>query len=156
MRSDIERFVEGITVTIQMWIASISYSNRSAAVIAEAIEVDSKPFESFFPFKVSVTCACMNKLHCIPCLLFVLKIVRVINFCGFHYPRKIFNNEIFPDYDTSEPLQIACDEQEFHIDEILICNALRKALEKNESLQSTCSSQGTMKLTPLCEPTNSL
>ena len=98
IRSDIERFIEGMIVTIQMWIAPISYSNRSAAVIAEAIELDSNPFESIFPFKISVTCACMNKLHCIPCLLFVLKIVRVINFCGFHYPRKNFNNEIFPDY----------------------------------------------------------
>ena len=41
----------------------------------------------------SVTCACMNKTS-----LFVLKIFSVINFCGFHYPRKIFNNKIFPDY----------------------------------------------------------
>ena len=98
MRSDIERFVEEMIVTIQMWIAPISYSNRSAAVIAEAIEVDSKPFESILPFEISVTCACMNKLHCIPCLLFVLKIVHVINFRGFHYPRNVFNNEIFPDY----------------------------------------------------------
>ena len=82
-------------------IAPISYSNRSArAVIAEAIEVDSKPFKCILPFKVSVTCACINKLHCIPCLLFVLKIVRVINFRGFHYPRKFFNNEIFPNYGT--------------------------------------------------------
>ena len=87
-------------MTIQMWIAPISYSNHSAAVIAEAIEVDSKPFESILLFEVSVTCPCMNKLHCIPCLLFVLKIVRVTNFCGFHYPRKFFNNEIFPDYST--------------------------------------------------------
>ena len=85
-------------VTIQMWIAPISYSNPPAAVIAEGIEVDSKPFESILPFKVTVTCACINKLHCIPCLLFVLKIVRVINFRGFHYPRKFFNNKIFPDY----------------------------------------------------------
>ena len=87
-------------MTIQMWIASISYSNRSAAVIVEAIEVDSKPFKCILPFEVSysVTCACINELHCIPCLLFVLKIVRVINFRGFHYPRKFFNNEIFPDY----------------------------------------------------------
>ena len=46
----------------------------------------------------SVTCACTNKLHCIPCLLFVLKIVGVLNLCGFHYPQKLFNNEIFPDY----------------------------------------------------------
>ena len=52
MHSDIERFVEGKTVTIQMWIAPISYSNRSAAVIAEAIEVDSKPFESVLPSKL--------------------------------------------------------------------------------------------------------
>ena len=98
MRSEIERFVEGMIVTIQMWIVPISYSNPSAAVIAEAIEVDSKPFKSILPFEVSVTCACINKLHCIPCLLFMLKIVRVINFCGFHYPQNFFNNEIFPDY----------------------------------------------------------
>ena len=110
MHSDIERFVEAMIVTIQMWIAPISYSNRLAAVIAEAIEVDSKPFESILPFKVSATCACINKLHCIPCLLFVLKIVRVINFRGFHYPRKFSNNKIFPDYgifsDTSSNTQL--------------------------------------------------
>ena len=101
MRSEIERFVEGMIVTIQMWITPISYSSRSAAVIAQAIEVGSKPFKSILPFEVSITCTCMNKLHCIPCLLFVLKIIRVINFCGFHYPRKFFNNEIFPDYSNS-------------------------------------------------------
>ena len=56
---------------IQMWITPISYSNRSAAVIAEAIEVDSKPFKCILPFEVSVTCACINKLHCLPCLLCV-------------------------------------------------------------------------------------
>ena len=67
-------------------IAPISYSNRSAAVIAEAIEVDSKPFKCILPFEVTVTYACINKFHCIPCLLLVLKIVRVINFRGFHYP----------------------------------------------------------------------
>ena len=99
MRSEIERFVEGMIVTIQMWIASISYSNRSAAVIAEVIEVDSKPSKSILPFEVKCYMTCMyKKLHCIPCLLFVLKIVRVTNFRGFHYPRKFFNNEIFPDY----------------------------------------------------------
>ena len=52
IRSDIERFVEGMIVTIQMWIAPISYSNRSAVVIAEAIEVDSKPFESLSLLKL--------------------------------------------------------------------------------------------------------
>ena len=52
MRSEIERFVEGMIVMIQMWIAPISYSNRSAAVIAEAIRVDSKPFKSVLPFEV--------------------------------------------------------------------------------------------------------
>ena len=66
--------------------------------MAQAIEVDSKPLKSILPFEVSVTCACMNKLHYIPCLLFMLKIVHVINFCGFHYPQIFFNNEIFPDY----------------------------------------------------------
>ena len=43
-RSEIERVVEGMIVTIQMWIAPISSSSHSAAVITEAIEVDSKPF----------------------------------------------------------------------------------------------------------------
>ena len=54
MRSEIERFVEGMIVMIQMWIAPISYSNRSAAVIAAAIEVDSKPFKSVLTFEVKV------------------------------------------------------------------------------------------------------
>ena len=54
MRSDIEPFVEGMIVTIQMWNAPISYSNRLAAVITEAIEVDSKPFKSILPFEVKV------------------------------------------------------------------------------------------------------
>ena len=54
MRSDTERFVEGMIVTIQMWIAPIFYSNRSAPVISEAKEVDSKPFESILPFEVKV------------------------------------------------------------------------------------------------------
>ena len=94
------------------------YSNRSAAVIAEAIEVGTKLnllnlfslsklkdssvtidyIDSGVYIIYGVTYACINKLHCIPCLLFVLKIVRVINFRGFHYPRNFFNNEIFPDY----------------------------------------------------------
>ena len=88
-------------VTIQMWIAPISYSNHSAAVIAEAIEVDSKPFKSILPFEVKCYMTCMyKKLHCILCLLFVLNIVHVINFREFHYPRKFFNNEMFPDYGT--------------------------------------------------------
>ena len=60
MRSEIERFVEGMIVTIQMWIAPISYSNRLAAVTAEAIEVDSKPFKSILPFKVKCY-MCMYK-----------------------------------------------------------------------------------------------
>ena len=51
---EIERVVEGMIVTIQMWIALISSSNRSAAVIAEAIEVDSKTFKSILHFKVKV------------------------------------------------------------------------------------------------------
>ena len=54
MRSDIKRFIEGMIVTIQMWIAPISYSNRSAAVMSEAIEVDSKPSKSILPFEVKV------------------------------------------------------------------------------------------------------
>ena len=106
MCSEIERFVEGMIVTIQMWIAPISYSNRSAAVITEAIEVDNKPFKSILPFEVKCYMTCMyKKRYYIPCLLFVLKIVRVINFRGFHYPRKICNNEIFPGYGiTNSPL----------------------------------------------------
>ena len=54
MRSEIERLVEGMNVTIQKWIAPITYSNRLAAVIAEAIEVDSKPVKSILPFEVKV------------------------------------------------------------------------------------------------------
>ena len=59
MYSEIKRFVEGMIVMIQMWIApmpdrSHSYSNRSAAVIAEATEVDSKPFKSILPFEVKL------------------------------------------------------------------------------------------------------
>ena len=46
MRSEIERVVEGMIVTVQMWNAPISSSSRLAAVIAEAIEVDNKPFKS--------------------------------------------------------------------------------------------------------------
>ena len=52
MRSEIERVVEGMIVTIQMWIAPISSSSHSAVVIAEAIEVNSKPFKSILPFEV--------------------------------------------------------------------------------------------------------
>ena len=54
MRSEIERVVEGMIVTIQMWIAPISSSSRSAAIIAEAIEVGSKPFKFILPFEVKV------------------------------------------------------------------------------------------------------
>ena len=54
MCSEIERVIEGMIVTIQMWITPISSSNGSAAVIAEAIEVDSKPFKSILPFEVKV------------------------------------------------------------------------------------------------------
>ena len=41
-------------VTIQIWIAPNSSSSRSAAVIAEAIEVYSKHFKSILPFEVKV------------------------------------------------------------------------------------------------------
>ena len=52
MSSEIKRVLEGMIVTIQMWIAPISSSSRSAAVIAEAIEVGSKPFKSILPCEV--------------------------------------------------------------------------------------------------------
>ena len=51
---EIERVVEGMIVTIQMWIAPNSSSNRSATVITEVIEVDSKPFKSILPFEVKL------------------------------------------------------------------------------------------------------
>ena len=54
MHSEIERVIEEMIVMIQMWIAPISSSNRSAAVIAERIEVGSKPFKSILPFEVKV------------------------------------------------------------------------------------------------------
>ena len=103
MRSGIERVIEGLIVTIQMWITPISSSSRSAAVITETIEVDTKPFKSILPFKVKLfqRYTCMYKQSFIaqlPCLLFVLKNFRVINFRRFHYPQNFFNNEIFPDY----------------------------------------------------------
>ena len=64
MRSGIKRVIEGLIVTIQMWIAPISSSSRLAAVIAEIIEVDTKPFKSILLLKLnysSVTLACINK-----------------------------------------------------------------------------------------------
>ena len=54
MRSEIKRVAEGMIVMIQMWIAAISSSSRSATVIAEAIEVDSKPFKFILSFEVKV------------------------------------------------------------------------------------------------------
>ena len=52
MHSEIERVIEGMILTIQMWITPISSSSRSAAVIAEAIEVDSKPLNPFSLLKL--------------------------------------------------------------------------------------------------------
>ena len=52
MRSEIERVVEGFIVTIQMWISPISSNSRSEAFIAEAIEVDNKPFKPILLFEV--------------------------------------------------------------------------------------------------------
>ena len=54
MHLEIERVVEGMIVTIQMWITPISSSSCSAAVIAEAIEIDSKPFKPILPFEFKV------------------------------------------------------------------------------------------------------
>ena len=64
MRSEIERVVEGMTVMIQMCIPPISSSSHSAAVIAEAVEVDSKlnllnPFSLMKLKYSSVACACI-------------------------------------------------------------------------------------------------
>ena len=52
MRSEIEQVVEKMIGTIQMWIPPIYSSNRSAAVIAEAIEVNSKL--NLLPYEVKV------------------------------------------------------------------------------------------------------
>ena len=54
MRSEIKRAVKRMMVMIQMWIAFISSSSRLAAVIAETIEVDNKPFKFNLPFEVKV------------------------------------------------------------------------------------------------------
>ena len=54
MRSEIEQVVQGMIVTIQMWVAPISSSSHSAVVITEAIEVDTKPFKYILPFEVKV------------------------------------------------------------------------------------------------------
>ena len=80
MRSDIERFVEGMIVTIQMWIAPISYSNRSAAVISEAIET-ANLLNLFSLSKLkysSVTCACINKVS-LHTLFIISSIISVKN-----------------------------------------------------------------------------
>ena len=62
------------------------------------MEVDNKPFKFILPLEVKVFQCYTCMLHCTLCLLFMLKFFRVINFRVFHYPRKFFNNEIFPDY----------------------------------------------------------
>ena len=51
----IERVVEGLIVMIQMCRIAprISSSSRLAAVIAETIEGDTKPFKSILPFKLN-------------------------------------------------------------------------------------------------------
>ena len=55
MCSDIKRFIEGMISCDGSDVdRSLSYSNRSAAVISEAIEVDSKPFKSILPFEIKV------------------------------------------------------------------------------------------------------
>ena len=46
IRLEIEWVVEGMIVTVPMWITPISSNTRLAVVIAEAIEVDSKPYKS--------------------------------------------------------------------------------------------------------------
>ena len=102
MRADIERFIEGMpdrdarcgSLPFPTAIARQQLLLKQQKQTANLLNLFSLSKLKYS----SVTCACINKLHCIPCLLFVLKIVRVINFRGFHYPRKIFNNEIFPDY----------------------------------------------------------
>ena len=38
--------------------------------------------------------------------LLLLKIIHVINFRGFHYPQKNFNNKLFPDYGMQHAQQI--------------------------------------------------
>ena len=62
-----------------------------------SLEVDNKPLKFILPCEVkysSVTSVCIKA----SLRLFMLKIFRVINFCGFHYPQKFFSNKIFPDY----------------------------------------------------------
>ena len=56
---------------------------------------------------------------------------------------------------TAQPLQLVYDvhqlvydvHDDVHIQELLICNALHEALKKNDSLQSTSSPWGIIKLT---------
>ena len=54
IHSEIEQVAEGMIVMIQMWITPISSSSRLATVIAEAIEVDSKPSKFILPFEIKV------------------------------------------------------------------------------------------------------
>ena len=62
MRSEIEWAVKQMILKIQMWIAFISSSSCSAAVIAEAIEVDNKPYKFIFLLKLKYSrCGFINK-----------------------------------------------------------------------------------------------
>ena len=98
MHSEIEQVLKQLIVMIQMWIDFISSSSRSAVVIAEAIEVDNKPFKFILPFEVSVTCACINKTSLRTLFIIHVKFFSCKKFLWVSLPMKIFNNEIFPDY----------------------------------------------------------
>ena len=96
MRSEIERALKQMIVMIQMWIALISSSSRSTAVIAEAMEVDNKPFKFILPFEVKVfqsQCyACMYKITLLRTKFFIIhvKIFSCNKFLWVSLPMKFF------------------------------------------------------------------
>ena len=77
-------------MTFQMWIAPISSNSRLAAVIAEAIEVDSKPFKSILPFEASVTCAFINRTSLHTLFIICVKKLSCNKFSWVLLPMKIF------------------------------------------------------------------
>ena len=54
----------------------------------------------------------------------MLKLFRIINFRGFHYPKKFFNNKIFPDYGILLPCLNMCTDSGSYIRSLLPIQSL--------------------------------
>ena len=96
MRSEIERVIEGMMVTIQMWITPGPFppaAARQHAVIAEAIEVEPNLLNTFSLLKLkysSVTCACINKASLHTLFIIRVKIFSCNKFSWVSLPTKFF------------------------------------------------------------------